>query len=141
MFAQELSTQPDKALAALGFGFALGFLYDFFKLLRLCLDNKRPAVIICDIIFLQSISVAYFCFLLCVNEGSFRLYLTAFTALGCLIHRLSFAKFSERYIISAARTARQLIQLQKQIVKGIKKRLRPKHLRKNKKNFENGLEI
>jgi len=85
-----LLTQGRMFLFSLGFGFLLGFLYDFFRFFRLLVNRSRGFTVFADIFYFLLSTLLTFFFLLVLDGGRVRLYSLGGELAGFLIYYFSF---------------------------------------------------
>ncbi len=105
LYGISLAVQTKNFLLSLGFGFLTGILYDFFRIIRLCISSKKIAIIIFDLLYCTLFCLSFFIFLLTVNEGQFRFYLLLGAFVGFFVYYFSlgaiifsFSKFLTEFI-------------------------------------------
>ena len=86
MYIQGMAVQTQIFLQCVGFGFCLGAVYDMIKFIRKSFSRSRRAVVIQDIFCFIVYTVLCFFFLLCINNGEFRLYALTGLAIGFFIY-------------------------------------------------------
>jgi len=93
-----LADQTRLFLLSLGFGFALGILYDLFRIIRL-LTGKTGwgALLAQDILYSLCCTGLSFFFFLAVGDGDVRLYLLGGEILGWLVYYVSFGTVALRF--------------------------------------------
>jgi len=112
-YLPNIAAQTRQFLLCLGFGFALGILYDLFRIIRL-LTNKTgtAALLIQDILYCLLCTGFTFFFLLSACDGALRAYAVLGEILGWLIYYVSFGtvalKSSEWLVRALRRAARTL---------------------------------
>ena len=89
IYSLSLADQTENFLFSLGAGFILGIFYDAFRIVRMCISEKRSAIIVSDVLYCILFTFATFIFLLTVNEGEFRLYLIAGEFMGFAVYYFS----------------------------------------------------
>jgi len=96
-YLPDIADQTRLFLFSLGFGFALGILYDLFRVLRLLTDkNGRVALLTQDILYALCCTGLSFFFFLALGDGTVRLYLLGGEILGWLVYYLSFGTVALR---------------------------------------------
>ena len=103
-----LANQTRLFLLALGFGFALGILYDLFRLLRLLLTRRGGWLPAQDILYALCCTVLSFFFFLTVSDGSLRGFGVAGEILGWLIYYFSLGAIAVRVTEWAVSRLRKL---------------------------------
>jgi len=108
-YLPNLAAQTRQFLLCLGFGFALGILYDVFRVVRL-LTNKagKIALLAQDILYCLLCTGFTFFFLLSIGDGVLRAYAVLGEILGWLIYYVSFgtvALRSSEWLVRALRRA------------------------------------
>jgi len=97
-YLPDLADQTRLFLLSLGFGFALGILYDLFRILRLLAGkNGRVALLAQDILYCLCCTALSFFFFLAVGDGAVRLYLLGGEILGWLVYYVSFGTVALRF--------------------------------------------
>jgi len=92
-----LADQTRLFLLSLGFGFALGILYDLFRIIRLfTAKNGRAALLVQDILYSLCCTGLSFFFFLAVGDGAVRFYLLGGEILGWLVYYVSFGTVALR---------------------------------------------
>ncbi len=89
LYGISLAVQTKNFLLSLGFGFLIGIVYDFLRIIRLCISSKKIAILIFDLIYCICFCFMFFIFLLTVNEGQFRFYLLLGTGVGFSVYYFS----------------------------------------------------
>lgn len=74
MYIQGMAQQTQVFMLSTGFGFLLGAVYDVIRFIRKIISPGSTATVIQDIIFFIICTFSVFAFLLCVDDGRFRLY-------------------------------------------------------------------
>jgi hypothetical protein len=98
-------------LLSLGFGFALGILYDLFRIARLLTNkNGRAALLVQDILYCLFCTALSFFFFLAAGDGTVRLYLLGGEILGWLVYYLSFGTVALRFSEWLVRQLRRLFK-------------------------------
>jgi len=96
-YLPDLADQTRLFLLSLGFGFALGVLYDVFRVLRLAVaEHRRGFLIAWDIIYSLCCTALSFFFFLTVGDGALRAYGLLGEILGWLIYYVSFGAVALR---------------------------------------------
>ncbi len=95
-YLPDLADQTRLFLLALGFGFALGILYDFFRMLRLLFSRKGGWLPAQDILYALCCTLLSFFFFLAVSDGSLRGFGVAGEILGWLIYYFSLGAVTVR---------------------------------------------
>ena len=75
LYSFSLAGQTKSFLLSLGMGFLLGVIYDFIRIIRISISQKKVGVILSDLFFCIIACLGTFLFCLTVNEGEIRLYL------------------------------------------------------------------
>lgn len=73
-------------------GFAAGFIYDIFKIIRTIKKQKTITVVVIDILYFVIFTVVFFCFFLLRTNGEIRLFVFVGALIGFMIFRLVFSK-------------------------------------------------
>ncbi len=89
LYSLSLATQTKNFFLSLGIGFILGLVYDAFRIIRLCISSKKSVVVFFDILYCIVFCLAFFTFLITVNEGEFRVYLLIGTFIGFAVYYFS----------------------------------------------------
>ncbi len=99
-------SQSEQALifiAALGVGFILGVLYDFFRALRLSITKSKAAVIVFDLLYFFVVALLSYIFILASNKGEVRSYIIIGELIGAVFYyfSLGFAlmKLTDRFVL------------------------------------------
>jgi len=115
-YLPDIADQTRLFLLSLGLGFALGTLYDLFRILRL-LSGKtgRVALLAQDILYCLCCTALSFFFFLAVGDGAVRLYLLGGEILGWLVYYVSFGtvalRFSEWLVRQLRRFAKFCVRI------------------------------
>ncbi len=83
-------------VSALGMGFLLGAVYDFFRVVRLSLSRKKVCTVIFDVLYFLVFGFATYTFTLAANKGAIRWYIIIGELGGAAIWYLSFAPVSHK---------------------------------------------
>jgi len=115
-YLPSIADQTRLFLFSLGFGFALGILYDLFRIIRLLAGRTgRVSLMAQDILYCLCCTVLSFFFFLAVGDGAVRLYLLGGEILGWLVYYVSFGtvalRFSEWLVRLLRRFFRFLIRI------------------------------
>ncbi len=115
-YLPNLADQTRLFLLSLGFGFALGVLYDLFRVARLLTGRSGfVALLTTDILYSVCCTGLSFFFFLAVGDGDVRLYLLGGEILGWLIYYFSFGtvalRLSEWLVRTIHRITRILIHI------------------------------
>lgn len=105
-----VAEQTKNFLFSCGFGFLLGILYDFFRILRIAFFRKKISVFIQDIIFWALSAMLTFIFILSLNHGEIRGYILFGELLGFVIYFFSFGPL-------VVRSGKAVIELLKRFLK------------------------
>ncbi len=89
IYSLSLATQTKNFLLSLGLGFIMGFLYDFFRIVRISISKGKAAVVVSDLLFCIVSGFVTFIFFITVNEGEFRFYLLLGEAIGFSVYYFS----------------------------------------------------
>ncbi len=89
LYSLSLATQTKNFLLSLGVGFVLGLVYDVYRIIRLSISSRKAVIIVFDIFYCITFCLAFFVFLLTVNEGQFRIYLLLGTGIGFSVYYFS----------------------------------------------------
>ena len=89
LYGLSLAAQTKGFLLSMGVGFILGFFYDFFRLIRIAISQKKAFIIIFDLAYCIFLCFVSFIFCMTVNEGQFRLYLLIGEAIGFAVYYFS----------------------------------------------------
>lgn len=96
-------------LLSIGFGFIVGFVYDFGRALHAVFFKKLKSFLIQDILFFFFSSFITFLFLLTVNGGRFRLYIFIALSFSFLLYYFTLSKILAEFWVKAADKIRKLI--------------------------------
>lgn len=88
---------------SVGFGFILGLIYDFFRILRILIIKNSKAVPVQDIVYFLLCAMLTFVFLLVINNGRFRLNIFVALVSGFTVYYLTLGKFSVDFVVSIVR--------------------------------------
>ncbi|MDR1734743.1 MAG: spore cortex biosynthesis protein YabQ [Oscillospiraceae bacterium] len=89
-----LADQTKLFLLSLGFGFALGLLYDAFRIIRLLFAaTSKAEILIADIVYVISCTVLSFLFFLSAGDGTLRVYGVFGELLGWAVYYFSLGAF------------------------------------------------
>lgn len=89
LYSLSLAQQTKGFLLSLGFGFIMGFFYDVFRIIRICISRTKAAFIVFDILYCTFLCFCTFLFFLIVNEGELRAYLLLGEAIGFAVYYFS----------------------------------------------------
>lgn len=96
-YLPNITDQTRLFLLSLGFGFALGVLYDVFRIIRLLVNGSgRAGLLVQDILYCLCCTGCSFFFFLAVGDGTVRLYLLGGEILGWLVYYVSFGTVALR---------------------------------------------
>jgi spore cortex biosynthesis protein YabQ len=97
LYLPSLADQTKLFLYCLGFGFALGLLYDVFRILRLAFfGGQRWQLFAQDIVYAVVCTVLSFYFFLIAGDGALRFYTVGGEILGWLLYYVSFGTVAIR---------------------------------------------
>lgn len=108
MYTVAQSEQLKIFAAALGAGFLLGAVYDFFRVLRLSLSRGKVCTVIFDILYFLIFGCGTYTFALAANKGEIRWYIIFGELAGAAVWYLSFAPFSHKLTNIFVNALRQL---------------------------------
>jgi hypothetical protein len=108
-YLPSIADQTRLFLLALGFGFALGILYDAFRALRLLLTRKGGLLLVQDLLYALCCTVLSFFFFLTVSDGSLRGFGVAGEILGWLIYYFSLGAVAVRLTEALVRSLKKYI--------------------------------
>ena len=110
-YLPSLADQTRLFLLSLGFGFALGILYDLFRIVRLLAGKSgRVSLLAQDILYCLFCTALSFFFFLAVGDGAVRLYLLGGEILGWLVYYVSFGTVALRFSEWLVRQLRRLFR-------------------------------
>ena len=89
LYGLSLATQTKGFLLSMGLGFIMGFFYDFFRIIRLAISQRKAFVVVFDLLYCIFLCFVSFIFCMTVNEGQFRLYLLLGEAIGFAVYYFS----------------------------------------------------
>lgn len=89
IYSLSLATQTKGFLLSMGFGFIMGILYDFVRIIRLAVNRGKALQIASDILYFILLGFLTFLFCLIINEGEIRLYILVGEAMGFGIYYFS----------------------------------------------------
>ena len=92
-YGVSLARQTYAFFVSVGFGFALGIVYDIFFVIRNTLSKRRWITLVCDIVFTVSASVLSFLLLLVITDGLVRGYAVIGELLGFFVYYFSLGVF------------------------------------------------
>ena len=95
-YIQGIAAQTEIFLYALGFGFVLGILYDVFRTVRMIISGSAGFVLFMDLLYSAVSTFLTFCFVLAVDSGRIRVYVTVGIILGWLVYYFSFGAIAMR---------------------------------------------
>jgi len=115
-YLPDIADQTRLFLLSLGLGFALGILYDLFRILRLLVGSAgRFGLLAQDILYCLCCTTLSFFFFLALGDGAVRLYLLGGEILGWLVYYVSFGtvalRFSEWLVRQLRRFFRFLVRI------------------------------
>ncbi|MDR1927684.1 MAG: spore cortex biosynthesis protein YabQ [Oscillospiraceae bacterium] len=96
VYLPTIASQTKLFLLSLGFGFALGMLYDLFRILRLLIGGKKRSLLVQDILYSLCCTGLSFFFFLTAAQGVLRGFGVAGEILGWLIYYFSFGSVALR---------------------------------------------
>lgn len=85
LYSVSLAWQTKAFLLSLGFGFIMGILYDVFRIVRLCVSERKASFVIFDLLYCLTLCICSFLFFLTVNEGEVRLFIIIGETAGFLV--------------------------------------------------------
>lgn len=97
VYIQGLAEQTRIFFYALGFGFLLGILYDFFRTLRLIISRSKSFVFFMDLLYFAVCAFLTFCFILVADSGKIRVYVALGEVLGWMIYYFSFGAVAMKF--------------------------------------------
>ncbi len=109
MYIGDISQQLSVFLYSLGFGFAVGFLYDISRAFRISFFKKGRLVFFQDVVFFSVAAIITFCFLLVINGGRFRLFVFCALLMGFAVYYLTLSVILLELICTAFRVFKKII--------------------------------
>lgn len=91
-FTEPLIAQYDKFFVFIGFGFLVGFFYDFVFFVRELISRKKAAWIIQDIFFSIAVTISAYLMFLAYSNGEIRIILIFSSAVGFAVYKLTIGK-------------------------------------------------
>lgn len=111
LYSFSLTAQARLFLYSLGFGFLAGFVYEFFRAVRIVFNNKKWAYRITDILFLVTLGFLNCLFFLLCNEGEFRLFAVFGEALGFAVYFFTVGFAVKSFFEKAVAVLRRLVNV------------------------------
>ncbi|MDR1463778.1 MAG: spore cortex biosynthesis protein YabQ [Oscillospiraceae bacterium] len=108
-YLPSMADQTRVFLYAFGFGFALGILYDLFRVVRLLLARGRWYLLAQDIFYFLCCTVLSFFFFLAVSDGGWRSYGVGGEILGWLVYYFSLGTVALRASEWTVRAVRRAV--------------------------------
>lgn len=140
LYGLSLTQQAQGFLLSLGFGFLMGILYDFLRIIRICISKSKAVTIFMDILYCITLCFCFFLFCLTVNQGEIRLYLLSGAFSGFCVYYFSLGLIvlstSERLVFYVKEFFR-LIFTPLRLFLGKTRKLFNKVLIKSRKNSKN----
>ena len=103
-----LARQTYNFFASVGFGFALGIVYDLFFVIRNILAKRKWVTFFCDSIFALASSALSFLLLLVITDGQIRAYVIFGEATGFAVYYFSLGVFIVRICEKIALAVRRV---------------------------------
>lgn len=91
-----LAKQTYNFFVSVGFGFALGIVYDIFFIIRNLVSRFRWVTVLCDCLFTVCASVLSFLLLLIITDGQIRAYVILGELIGFFVYYFSLGVFIVR---------------------------------------------
>lgn len=92
-YGVSLARQTYSFFVSVGFGFALGIVYDIFFIIRNTLAKRKWVTVLCDAVFIITASVLSFLLLLIVTDGVVRAYAVFGELFGFFVYYFSLGVF------------------------------------------------
>lgn len=92
----QIARQTEIFLYSCVIGFALGVLYDVFRILRLAIPSPRAVILVQDILFFSFCALLTFFFMLSTNEGQVRFFILIGELLGAIVQHLTLGVLTMR---------------------------------------------
>lgn len=97
------------------FGFPIGVVFDFFRVVRMVFRHGRIAVIIEDILFFVLYGIFIMCFTITAARSEFRFYYCFGNLLGFILYFVTIGRFVTAFL-------RKVIEKSKTVIKAVAKR-------------------
>ncbi len=110
-YTEPLFNQISRFVTSIGFGFLLCILYIAVVFLRMCISEKRWAIIVQDLFFSFLTTVISFFFMVLYNNGEVRLNLVTGQLVGGLVLYFTVGKYVLTFLEKCAIAIRRLIAL------------------------------
>ncbi|MBE6835236.1 MAG: hypothetical protein E7515_03175 [Ruminococcaceae bacterium] len=92
-YGVSLAKQTYNFFVSVGFGFALGIVYDVFFIIRNLISKRKWVTVVCDVIFTLFSSLMSFLLLLSVTDGQIRFYVILGELIGFFVYYFSLGVF------------------------------------------------
>ncbi len=111
-----LAKQTYNFFVSVGFGFALGIVYDIFFIIRNLVSRFRWVTVLCDCLFTVCASALSFLLLLIITDGQVRAYVIFGEFIGFFVYYFSLGVFIVRICDKITRFLKALFGLLKKII-------------------------
>ncbi len=115
-YGVSLARQTYNFFVSVGFGFALGIVYDVFFIIRNTLSKRKWVTVACDSVFTVLASVLSFLLLLVITDGQVRAYVIFGELTGFFIYYFSLGVFIVRLCDRITRVIRTVYLFFKKII-------------------------
>lgn len=89
IYSLSLADQTKGFLLSLGFGFLMGILYDFVRIVRISISKSKKLILVFDLLYCIFLGFCSYVFFLVVNEGDIRGFLLLGEGIGFAIYYFS----------------------------------------------------
>ena len=110
-FTEPLIAQYDKFFIFTGFGFLIGFVYDFALFVRELLSSKKAAWIIQDVLFSVAATISMYLMFLAYSNGEIRVILIFSAAAGFVIYKLTVGKPVKKILSKIGKTIDKVVEI------------------------------
>ncbi|MCR4564139.1 MAG: spore cortex biosynthesis protein YabQ [Clostridiales bacterium] len=115
-YGVSLAKQTCNFFIAVGTGFAIGIVYDFFFIIRNLISKRKWVTFICDALFTVSASLLSFLLLLIITDGQIRAYVIFGEAIGFFVYYFSLGVFIVRLCDKITRILKRFFAFLKRIL-------------------------
>lgn len=115
-YGVSLAKQTYNFFVSVGFGFALGIVYDFFFIIRNLVSKRKWVTFVCDTLFTVLASVMSFLLLLIITDGQIRAYVILGEIIGFFVYYFSLGVFIVKLCERITRIIRSVFAFFKRIL-------------------------
>ncbi len=134
MYLDTIGEQGRLFLYSCGFGFFLSALFDVFEFAGEFLPRRKTVYIVRDVLYMVLCTFLLFFFNLAADDGRFKFYIYASSAIGWLVYYFSLGFFTRSIRKTISTLVRRCFVKIKKLISSIILKLKEKRVKKSKKN-------